>query len=122
MWNDEMRREIILRRGSVLEIQAIPERIRNVYKTVWEMSTKNLIDMAADRAPFIDQSQSFNVYVSKPTYSRISTLHFYSWRSGLKTGCYYLRTLPAASAIQFTVSCGDTTSDNDKNECTSCSA
>lgn len=122
MWNDEMRRDIIRRRGSVQEIQTIPEQIRHVYKTVWEMSTKNLIDMAADRAPFIDQSQSFNVYVSKPTYSRISTLHFYSWRSGLKTGCYYLRTLPAASAIQFTVSCGDTTSDNDKNECTSCSA
>lgn len=103
IWNDELRNEIIRKRGSVQGISIIPEKLRNIYKTVWEMSSKTLLDMAIDRAPFIDQSQSLNVYVPKPTYSKITTLHFYSWRSGLKTGCYYLRTRPAADAIQFTV-------------------
>lgn len=103
LWGDDMRHEILHRRGSVQGIARIPEKLRNTYKTVWEMSTKSIIDMAIDRAPFIDQSQSLNIYVAKPTYSLITTWHFYSWQSGLKTGCYYLRTLPAADSIQYTV-------------------
>jgi len=122
MWTEDMRREIIANGGSIQSteksrypnISAIPEHIKAVYKTVWETSQKALINMALDRGTFIDQSQSFNVHIAEPTISKLSSMHFYGWRNGLKTGMYYLRTRAAASAIQFTVDqtklgegCGD---------------
>ena len=77
--------------------------MKELYKTIWEISQKSIIDHAAARSPFIDQSQSLNIYLSEPTYGKITSMHFYAWRAGLKTGMYYLRTRPAADAIKFTV-------------------
>jgi ribonucleotide reductase alpha subunit len=103
LWTPEMMRDIIAKRGSVQHIVAIPQRLRDVYKTVWEISQRTIINMAADRGAFIDQSQSLNVHMGEPTFAKLTSLHFYAWRKGLKTGMYYLRTRPAANAIQFTV-------------------
>lgn len=103
MWDDDMKNEIIADYGSVKNITRIPQEIRDLYKTVWEISVKTTMNMAADRGAFIDQSQSFNVHVAQPTYSLMSSIHFYAWKLGLKTGMYYLRTRPAANPIQFTV-------------------
>ena len=89
--------------GSIQSIERIPKEIRELYKTVWEISVKTLIKMAADRGAFIDQSQSFNIHVAEPNYGKLTAIHFYGWKSGLKTGMYYLRTKPACNAIQFTV-------------------
>lgn len=103
LWDDDMRNRIIADNGSVQGIEEIPKEIREIYKTVWEMSVKKQIQMAADRAAFIDQSQSFNIHVAEPSYGKLTSIHFYGWKMGLKTGMYYLRTKPAAIAIQFTV-------------------
>ncbi|XP_044732830.1 ribonucleoside-diphosphate reductase large subunit isoform X2 [Chrysoperla carnea] len=103
LWDDDMKNLIIAHQGSVQNIDSIPQEIKNIYKTVWEISNKVMLNMAADRGAFIDQSQSLNIHVSKPNYGLLSTIHFYGWKLGLKTGMYYLRTKPAASAIQFTV-------------------
>lgn len=103
LWNDDIRNKIIYNRGSIQNIEIIPNNLRQLYKTVWEISVRTTIDMAAERAVFIDQSQSFNVHVSDPTYSKLSSIHFYGWKRGLKTGMYYLRTKAPTNAIQFTV-------------------
>jgi len=103
LWTSEVRTQIIAENGSVQGILAIPEKIREIYKTVWEIPQKVLIDMSADRAPFICQSQSLNLFLSEPTYAKISSMHMYAWKKGLKTGCYYLRTKAASSAQKFTV-------------------
>jgi ribonucleoside-diphosphate reductase alpha chain len=103
IWNENIKNHIITNGGSIQNIPIIPDNIKELYKTVWEISQKDLIDMSADRGAFIDQSQSFNVFMEKPTYSKLSSLHFYAWNKGLKTGMYYLRSKPAANAIQFTV-------------------
>lgn len=103
LWNDTIKNLIIHNNGSVQRIESIPLEIRQLYKTVWEMSMRTLINMAADRGAFIDQSQSFNVYMDLPSYGKLTSIHFYAWKMGLKTGMYYLRTKPAANAIQFTV-------------------
>lgn len=103
LWDDDMKNEIIAEYGSVQNISRIPKEIRELYKTVWEISVKSTINMAADRGAFIDQSQSFNIHVAEPTYAKMSSIHFYGWKAGLKTGMYYLRTRPAANPIQFTV-------------------
>ena len=103
LWTSEVRSQIIANNGSVQNIPAIPADIREVYKTSWEIPMKTVINFAADRAPFICQSQSLNLFVAEPTYSKISSMHFYAWKKGLKTGCYYLRTKAAAKAQQFTV-------------------
>lgn len=103
LWDDDMKNRIISCNGSIQTIEEIPKDIREIYKTVWEMSVKNQIQMAADRGAFIDQSQSFNVHVAEPNYGKLTSIHFYAWKMGLKTGMYYLRTKPAANAIQFTV-------------------
>jgi ribonucleoside-diphosphate reductase alpha subunit len=103
MWTPEIRTQIIADNGSVQNIVGIPLKIRDVYKTVWEIPQKVLIDMAADRAPFICQSQSLNLFLSEPTYAKMSSMHMYAWKKGLKTGCYYLRTKAASSAQKFTV-------------------
>ncbi|EFC41994.1 ribonucleotide reductase [Naegleria gruberi] len=103
MWNPTIVNQIIGNRGSIQNIQGIPDDIKELYKTVWEIKQRSLLDLAIERSPFIDQSQSLNVFISIPSVSKMSSMHFYAWSKGLKTGMYYLRTQPAADAIQFTV-------------------
>jgi len=103
LWDDEMKQKLIAANGSVQSIPEIPEDIKAMYKTVWEISQKTLIDMAADRGAYIDQSQSFNVHMQNPNFGKLTSMHFYAWKQGLKTGMYYLRTKAAADAIKFTV-------------------
>merc|ERR1711933_18156 len=103
LWTESVRNQIIADRGSVQNVIEIPAHIRDVYKIVWEISQRNILDMAADRAPFICQSQSLNIHIGEPSSSKLTSMHFYAWKKGLKTGMYYLRTRPKADAIQFTV-------------------
>merc|ERR1711962_1080099 len=103
IWSDEIKNEIISFNGSIQNIPMIPDHIKKLYKTVWEISQKNVIRQAADRGAFIDQSQSLNIHIAEPNFGKMSSMHFYGWECGLKTGMYYLRTKPAAQAIQFTV-------------------
>ncbi|XP_068632919.1 ribonucleoside-diphosphate reductase large subunit [Battus philenor] len=103
LWDEDLKNLIIHNNGSIQNIERIPKDIRELYKTVWEISVKTTIKMAADRGAFIDQSQSFNIHVAEPNYGKLTSIHFYSWKMGLKTGMYYLRIKPAANAIQFTV-------------------
>lgn len=103
LWNEELKNKLVAANGSIQNIDEIPEDLKPLYKTVWEISQRTLIDMAADRGAFIDQSQSFNVFFAEPKYGKLTSMHFYGWKKGLKTGMYYLRTRPAANAIQFTV-------------------
>jgi len=103
LWTPKIRNAILANGGSIQNIDSIPNNIKLLYKTVWEIKQKKIIDMAADRGAFIDQSQSLNLHLSEPTNSKITTLHFYAWKKGLKTGMYYLRSRPAVQAIQFTV-------------------
>lgn len=104
LWNDDMKNKLIANNGSVQAIEEIPENIRQLYRTIWELSMKDIIDMAADRGAYIDQSQSLNLFMQNPNFGKLTSMHFYAWKAGLKTGMYYLRTQAAASAIQFTVS------------------
>lgn len=104
LWNESMRNQLMRDGGSVSKIDCIPNRIKDLYKTVWEMKMKSIIDMAADRGKFIDQSQSLNLFIADPTVDKLTAMHFYAWKKGLKTGIYYLRTKPAVNAIQYTVS------------------
>jgi ribonucleoside-diphosphate reductase alpha chain len=103
LWNDEMKQRIVLADGSVQGIAEIPDDLRDIYKTVWEMKMKNLIEMAADRGAFICQSQSLNLFIADPNFAKLSSMHFYSWEKGLKTGIYYLRTKAASAAQKFTI-------------------
>lgn len=103
LWNDDMKLQLIANNGSIQNIDEIPDDIKTLYKTVWEISQKIVLQMAADRGAFIDQSQSLNVHIAEPNYGKLSSMHFHGWKLGLKTGMYYLRTKPAANAIQFTV-------------------
>lgn len=103
LWNDDMKNKLISANGSVQNIPGIPDNIKDLYKTVWELKQKTLIDMAADRGAFIDQSQSFNVHIQDPNFGKLTSMHFYAWKKGLKTGMYYLRTKAASDAIKFTV-------------------
>lgn len=103
LWNDNMKKRIINDNGSVQNIKEIPENIRNIYKTIWEISQKTLIDMSVDRSYFVDQSQSLNIYMEKPTIAKLSSCHFHSWKKGCKTGMYYLRSKSASQAQKFTV-------------------
>jgi len=98
-----MKNMIIANNGSIQSISGIPDDIKAIYKTVWEISQKKVLDLAADRGAFICQSQSLNVHLQSPTNGQLTSMHFYGWKKGLKTGMYYLRTRPAAQAIQFTV-------------------
>lgn len=91
MWDDEMKAEIIAKHGSIQSIERIPSEIRELYKTSMEMSIKTMMNMAADRGAFIDQSQSFNIYASEPNYAKMSSMHFYAWKLDLKTGMYQIR-------------------------------
>ena len=103
LWCPSMMRQIMLHSGSIQMIPEIPEEIRALYKTVWEMKMKTLIDMAADRGVYIDQSQSFNCYMAKPNYSKMTSMHFYAHKKGLKTGMYYLRSQAPSEAVKITV-------------------
>jgi ribonucleoside-diphosphate reductase alpha chain len=103
MWNEEMRQRIIANNGSIKDIQQIPQYIRDMFKTVWEISQKAIIDMSADRGAYICQSQSLNIHLTNPNFGKITSMHFYAWKAGLKTGMYYLRTTAAADAIKFTI-------------------
>jgi ribonucleoside-diphosphate reductase subunit M1 len=103
LWTPDMVKRLIASRGSVQDMTDLPQWVRDVYKTVWEIPQRLLVDMAAERGPFIDQSQSFNVFIAEPTEEKLTSLHFYTWARGLKTGMYYLRARPAADPIQFTV-------------------
>ena len=103
MWNDNMKNQIIAANGSVQGIEEIPQELKEIYKTVWEIKQRNLIDMAADRGAFICQSQSLNMFIDNPNFAKLTSMHFYAWKKGLKTGMYYLRSKSAADAIKFTV-------------------
>eukprot|EP00921_Rhytidocystis_pertsovi_P008291 GHVQ01013601.1.p1 GENE.GHVQ01013601.1~~GHVQ01013601.1.p1 ORF type:complete len:889 (+),score=111.72 GHVQ01013601.1:369-3035(+) len=103
LWDDTMKQRLMAHNGSVQNISGIPQDIKALYKTVWELKQKTILEMAADRGPFIDQSQSLNIHLEAPSYSKISAMHFHGWKLGLKTGVYYLRTKAAADAIKFTV-------------------
>jgi ribonucleotide reductase alpha subunit len=103
LWSDSVRNRIIADGGSVQNVTEIPKCVRDVYRTVWEIPQRSVLDMAADRGPFICQSQSLNVHMAEPSSAKLTSLHFYAWKQGLKTGMYYLRTRPKADAIQFTV-------------------
>lgn len=103
LWNDDMKNRIITHNGSIQKIDGIPDNIKEIYKTVWEIKQRNLIDMAADRGAFICQSQSLNLFVDTPTAGKLTSMHFHAWKQGLKTGMYYLRTKAATQAVQFTV-------------------
>jgi len=111
LWNSWTREQIMNNNGSIQNIEEIPDDLKELYKTAWEIPQKTLINMSRDRAPFICQSQSLNLFLVEPTYAKISSMHIYAWKQGLKTGCYYLRTKAAASAQKFTV-----------EPCQSCSA
>ena len=102
-WTQSVRNQIIADGGSIQNVREIPQPIKDVFKTVWEISQRAILDMAADRGAFICQSQSLNVHIAEPTTAKLTSMHFYAWKLGLKTGMYYLRTRPKADAIQFTV-------------------
>ena len=103
IWSEGLKQKIVAMNGSIQEIAEIPDEIKPIYKTSWELKQRTLIDMAAARGAFICQSQSLNLFVADPTYSKLTSMHFYSWKKGLKTGCYYLRTKAPVSAQKFTV-------------------
>jgi ribonucleoside-diphosphate reductase alpha chain len=109
LWNESMKNKLIIANGSVQDIPEIPQSIKDLYKTVWEIKQKVIIDMAADRGAYICQSQSLNIHIQEPNFGKLTSMHFYAWRKGLKTGMYYLRTKAAADAIKFTV-------DNSENQ------
>lgn len=103
LWTNDMKNKIIAANGSVQNIAEIPANIKELYKTVWEIKQRNLIDMAADRGAYICQSQSLNLFVDSPSSSKLTSMHFYAWKKGLKTGMYYLRSQAATQAVQFTI-------------------
>jgi ribonucleoside-diphosphate reductase alpha subunit len=103
LWSETMRQKLIATNGSVQPIAEIPQNIKDIYKTVWEISQKAIIDMSADRGAFICQSQSLNIHLTDPNFGKLTSMHFYAWKKGLKTGMYYLRSTAAADAIKFTL-------------------
>ena len=103
LWSKHTKDLIIAANGSIQGIQGVPENIKGVYRTVWEIPQKSLIDMAADRGPFVDQSQSLNIFMENPSLAKLTSMHFHGWRKGLKTGMYYLRTRAKAQPIKFTL-------------------
>lgn len=111
LWNEDMMDRLIATQGSIASFP-VPKYLKDIYRTVWEISQRSLIDMAIDRQYFIDQSQSLNIFVSEPSLDLLTKIHFYGWKNGLKTGCYYIRARAPVSSINYTIS----------NECTACSA
>ena len=111
-----MKEDIMRANGSIQHIEVIPQEIKDLYKTVWELSMKDIIDMSRQRGYFIDQSQSLNLFMEDPDYSKLTSMHFYAWKSGLKTGMYYLRTKSAVNAIKFSLTDNKKQADKDKVE------
>ncbi|WP_282456594.1 ribonucleoside-diphosphate reductase subunit alpha [Chitinophaga sedimenti] len=103
LWDNDMKNQIIANNGSIQKIEQIPSQLKELYKTVWEIKQRTIIDMAADRGAYICQSQSLNLFVDTPSAAKLTSMHFYAWKQGLKTGMYYLRTQAATQAVQFTV-------------------
>jgi len=103
LWNEQIKNNIIANKGSIQQLTILPEHIRNKYKIVWEIPMKHIIDMAADRGAFICQSQSMNLWMEEPVYNKLTSMHFYAWEKGLKTGIYYLRRKAKHQAQQFTI-------------------
>ena len=101
LWNNDIKNEIISNRGSILNISIIPDNLKNIYKTIWEIKQRYVIDHSVARGPYVDQSQSMNLYMAQPNFDKLTAALFYGWKNGLKTGCYYLRSLPASHAQQF---------------------
>ena len=101
--NDEMKNKIVRHHGSIQDIPEIPTDIKLLYKTAWEIKQKSIVDQAVDRGPYVCQSQSMNLFVPRPTFKILTSMHFYAWKHGLKTGMYYLRTQPASQPVQFTL-------------------
>jgi ribonucleotide reductase alpha subunit len=126
VWNEQIKNNIIANKGSIQQLTSLPEHIRNKYKIVWEIPMKQLIDMSAERGAFICQSQSLNLWMEDPVYNKLTSMHFYAWNRGLKTGMYYLRRKAKHQAQQFTIE--PTKQSNNKNEekedeiCDMCSA
>ncbi len=104
IWNEDIKEKLIAANGSVMDIEEIPQDLKELYKTVWEISQKNIINQAADRGAYICQSQSLNLFVDNPNYGKLTSMHFYAWQKGLKTGMYYLRSKAAVDPIKFTLS------------------
>ena len=120
-WNDEVKNNIIENRGSVSQLDFLSPELKNKYKIVWEIPMQHVIDMAAERGAFICQSQSLNLWMEEPVYNKLTSMHFYAWEKGLKTGIYYLRRKAKHQAQQFTIE--PDTKNNDKEEiCEMCSA
>jgi ribonucleoside-diphosphate reductase alpha chain len=103
LWTDSLRDEVFRQRGSIQNIEEIPESIRDIYKTAWEIRQREILDQAIGRGPFVCQSQSLNIFVKNPTFNLLYSIHMYGWNRGLKTGSYYIRTAPAADMQQFTI-------------------
>jgi ribonucleotide reductase alpha subunit len=121
LWNEQIKNNIIENKGSIQQIHTIPQHIRDKYKIVWEIPMKHLIDMSADRGAYICQSQSLNLWMEDPNYNALTSMHFYAWKKGLKTGIYYLRRKAKHQAQQFTI---EPTQNKNKEEtiCEMCSA
>ena len=122
IWNEQIKNNIIANMGSIQQLTILPEHIRNKYKIVWEIPMKHIIDMSADRGAFICQSQSLNLWVEDPTYNTLTSMHFYSWKKGLKTGIYYLRRKAKHQPQQFTIEPEIKKTDEPDEICMSCSA
>ena len=103
LWNDSLKNQLMGANGSIQNIKEIPDNIKELYKTAWEISQKTILDMAADRGAYIDQSQSLNIFMENANFAKLTSMHFYGWKAGLKTGMYYLRTKAATDAIKFTL-------------------
>jgi ribonucleotide reductase alpha subunit len=123
LWNERIKNNIIANNGSIQQIDAIPPEIREKYRTVWEIPMRHIIDMAADRGAYICQSQSLNLWMEDPNYNTLTSMHFYSWKKGLKTGIYYLRRRGKHQAQQFTIEPEKKVVDTDEHEiCEMCSS
>ncbi len=120
LWSKELKNKMLLAEGSIQNIPEIPDNLKKIYKNSWDLSNKVLIDMSADRGAYVCQSQSLNLSIAEPTFKSLSSMHFYSWKVGLKTGIYYLRTMPKTSAQKFTVE-PEKKNNTQEPECTSCS-
>ena len=120
LWGKELKNKILLAEGSIQNIPEIPDNLKKIYKNSWDLSNKVLIDMSADRGAYVCQSQSLNLSIAEPTFKSLSSMHFYSWKVGLKTGIYYLRTMPKTSVQKFTVE-PEKQNQQQEHECTSCS-
>jgi ribonucleotide reductase alpha subunit len=124
-WNEQIKNNIIANKGSIQQLTNLSEHIRNKYKIVWEIPMKHLIDMSAERGAFICQSQSLNLWMEDPVYNKLTSMHFYAWSQGLKTGIYYLRRKAKHQAQQFTIEPEKKTNNQKEGEeeiCTMCSA